>query len=143
MEHRSITLLKHRIGVEHPVLILRHELGEFINNRKRIRSIPIVLHQKLLTKMQPATPAIEAPESTIETYDRNRHKTDEHYVLVQDRAGLDALVDALASVPLFSFDTETTGLDKIDARPIGMSFGLAPGKAFYVPLLDRDRKSVV
>lgn len=100
------------------------------------------LHQKLLTKMQPATPAAETPDSTVESYEKNRHKADEHYVLVQDQAGLEALADALASVPLFSFDTETTGLDKIDARPIGMSFGLAPGKAFYVPLLDRDLRGL-
>ncbi len=40
----------------------------------------------------------------------------------------------LAVAPLFSFDTETTGLDYMSAEIVGVSFSITPGEAAYVPL---------
>lgn len=108
-----------------------------------------VLHQKLQAVQPvqaelPFKPAAKsaAPASvsdpTTENYDNNSHKGDESYIVVQDRHALDSLVDALMSVTEAALNTETTGLDKIDDRPIGISFAVSPGKAFYVPLLQRD-----
>ncbi|MBI2960952.1 MAG: DNA polymerase I [Betaproteobacteria bacterium] len=40
----------------------------------------------------------------------------------------------LAGAPLASIDTETSSLDPMAARLVGMSFSIAPGEAAYVPL---------
>ena len=55
----------------------------------------------------------------------------------------------LEQAELFAFDTETTSLDYMQARIVGVSFAVQPGRAAYVPLshdymgapaqLDRDR----
>ncbi|MGL4795429.1 MAG: DNA polymerase I, partial [Aeromonas jandaei] len=39
----------------------------------------------------------------------------------------------LQAAPLFAFDTETTSLDYMEARVVGVSFAIEPGKAAYVP----------
>jgi DNA polymerase-1 len=58
------------------------------------------------------------------------------YTCVLSRAQLSALVERIASphTGVFAFDTETTGLDFIEHRPIGCSFCFAEGQAYYLPL---------
>jgi DNA polymerase-1 len=57
-----------------------------------------------------------------------------HYATVVTDADLDAWLARLGSAPLFAFDTETTGLDYMNAQIVGVSFAVAPGEAAYVPL---------
>jgi|GEM_PF-397 len=54
--------------------------------------------------------------------------------IVRDRAGLDALVAALAAAPIIAFDTETTATDPLDAALVGLSFAVAEGAGWYVPV---------
>ncbi len=42
-------------------------------------------------------------------------------------------LDKLQAAELFAFDTETTGLDYMASRIVGVSFAVAPGEAAYVP----------
>jgi len=70
------------------------------------------------------------------------------YETVLDRKAFDAWLKALEKADLFAFDTETTALEYMRARIVGVSFAVEPGKAAYVPLahdydgapaqLDRD-----
>ncbi len=60
--------------------------------------------------------------------------TDARYETVLDEASLDAWLQRLADAALFSFDTETTSLDYMQARVVGVSFALQAGEAAYVPL---------
>ncbi len=70
------------------------------------------------------------------------------YEIVTDQAALDEWLVRLQGAELFAFDTETTSLDYMAARIVGVSFALEPGRAAYVPLahdypgapdqLDRD-----
>lgn len=57
------------------------------------------------------------------------------YSLVDTEEKITALIERLASVDKFSFDTETTGLDFNDAEIVGMSFSLEKHKGYYIPLL--------
>jgi DNA polymerase-1 len=66
----------------------------------------------------------EAPESAPQS--RN-------YELVLTEAGLDDWLLKLSSADLFSFDTETTSLDYMEAELVGVSFAVAAGEAAYVP----------
>ena len=56
------------------------------------------------------------------------------YEILFDPAGLDAWLARLEAAELFAFDTETTSLDYIQARIVGLSFAVAAGAAAYVPL---------
>jgi DNA polymerase I len=67
-----------------------------------------------------AGPPAEAPARSYET------------ILTQER--LDAWLDRLRAAPLVALDTETTSLDAMTARIVGVSFAVTPGEAAYVPL---------
>jgi DNA polymerase-1 len=57
---------------------------------------------------------------------------DYHKIVSQD--ALDAWLAKLAAAPLISFHTETSSLDYMQARIVGLSFAVAPGEAAYLPL---------
>lgn len=68
------------------------------------------------------------------------------YQLVQDDKSFDELFTCLQNAEMFCFDTETTGLDCIADKPIGLSFSVSESsssqgseaeglnKTFYIPL---------
>ncbi|MGR1200705.1 DNA polymerase I [Aeromonas hydrophila] len=64
-----------------------------------------------------------APVAAIET----------DYRCILDEAEFDEWLARLQAAPLFAFDTETTSLDYMEARVVGVSFAIEPGKAAYVP----------
>jgi len=55
------------------------------------------------------------------------------YRCILDEAEFDGWLEQLKVAPLFAFDTETTSLDYMEARVVGVSFAVEPGKAAYVP----------
>lgn len=71
------------------------------------------------------------------------------YRLITDEAEFERWLDLLNRQPLLVLDTETTSLDYLRARIVGLSFATAPGQAIYLPLahdypgvpdqLDRER----
>jgi DNA polymerase I len=79
-----------------------------------------------------------APVEAIET----------DYEIITDQARLEHWLEQLAAAEVFAFDTETTSLDYMEARIVGVSFAVEAGTAAYVPLahdylgapaqLDRD-----
>ncbi|WP_429097308.1 DNA polymerase I [Aeromonas media] len=64
-----------------------------------------------------------APVAAIET----------DYRCILEEAEFDDWLAQLQAAPLFAFDTETTSLDYMEARVVGVSFAIEPGKAAYVP----------
>jgi DNA polymerase-1 len=56
------------------------------------------------------------------------------YETVLTRPHLDDWLQRLGQAGQFAFDTETTSLDYMQARIVGVSFALRPGEAAYVPL---------
>lgn len=60
-------------------------------------------------------------------------ETDYHTILTQSE--LDDWLAHLKQAERFAFDTETTSLNYMEARIVGVSFAAEPGKAAYVPLL--------
>jgi len=55
------------------------------------------------------------------------------YETVLDLDRLDAWLERLRQAELFAFDTETTSLDYMQARLVGVSFAVVEGEAAYVP----------
>jgi DNA polymerase-1 len=63
-----------------------------------------------------------------------------HRYRIADNASLRSeLITLLMKAPVFCFDTETTGLDAMEAELVGMSFSVEPHDAWYVPVPE-DRK---
>ena len=56
------------------------------------------------------------------------------YELVTTQAQLDGWLRQLETAPLIAFDTETTGLDAMQADIVGLSLAVQPGQACYIPL---------
>jgi len=75
---------------------------------------------------QDGAPETAAPAATQSTRDA--------YETVLTRASLERWLAKLRSASLIAFDTETTSLDYMDARIVGVSFCVEPGSAAYVPL---------
>ena len=65
------------------------------------------------------------PEQKKETYD---------YRLVTTREELDALVALLRSAGQFAIDTETTSVDPMRAKLVGISASVAANTGFYIPV---------
>ena len=60
-----------------------------------------------------------------------------HYETILDWTQFDAWLKKIEAAALTSFDTETTGLDPMRARLVGLSFAVAPGDAAYLPVAHR------
>jgi DNA polymerase-1 len=65
-----------------------------------------------------------------------------NYVLVNDEAAMNELVIALRKAGRFAFDTETTGLNAMEASLVGMSFSTEPGTGSYVPVHGRSWEAI-
>ena len=67
------------------------------------------------------------------------------YEIVQTKSDIKKLVSALKKEKEICFDTETTGLDVLDAEMVGMSFSVKPHHGWYVvvPEDQNEAKSIV
>jgi hypothetical protein len=59
------------------------------------------------------------------------------YRLCLSAEEIDEALGELQQAPVFSFDTETTGLNVAESVPIGVSFSAGPDRCFYIPVHDR------
>ncbi len=67
------------------------------------------------------------------TAEQNQKKHDAYETILTE-AQLDTWMTALSKADLFAVDTETTSLDYMEARIVGLSFAIQPSKAMYIPL---------
>jgi len=56
------------------------------------------------------------------------------YEIVLEESALARWCERLAAAEIFALDTETTSLDYLQARLVGLSFCIEPGEAAYLPL---------
>jgi len=82
------------------------------------------------------TPSADAPRGTSEqaALYSSSASVNHTYILVNDSTKREELASKLAQVPLFCFDTETTGLDPFADELIGISFSITLHEAYYVPV---------
>jgi DNA polymerase-1 len=84
----------------------------------------------------PLPPAGEGPGERVGVMaPPGAHRTG--YETILDWETFDAWLKKLDAAPLAAFDTETTSLDPMQARLVGMSFAVADGEAAYLPLAHR------
>jgi DNA polymerase-1 len=73
-------------------------------------------------------PPVAAPAGTLRAPDRR------HYAMITDWTTFEQWLQRLQTAELLAFDTETTSLDYMQARIVGVSFCVEPGHGAYVPL---------
>ena len=83
-------------------------------------------------EMPAQTPAPVMTQPSLDLAEDSQQSTP--YELVLDQAAFDAWLERLQAAELISFDTETTSLNYLDARIVGVSFSVSPREAAYVPL---------
>jgi len=109
-------------------------------NREKLAELFYELEFKSLIKKLGLTSAVrEVEEEKIEEQKKpvkySSIKTEPHqYHIIKSIDELKDLVDKLKSADLVSFDTESTGIEPLNADLIGISFAVKPGEAFYVPV---------
>lgn len=69
--------------------------------------------------------------SIMDSYVANRSR---HYETITSEVQLQSWLEKLTSAPLMCFDTETTSLEPMQAKIVGVSFSVEAGSAAYVPL---------
>lgn len=72
-----------------------------------------------------------ALDSTVSSVER---VIEQHYDTIITEEKWQLWLDKLTTAELFAFDTETTSLDYLDARIVGVSFAVKVGEAAYLPL---------
>ena len=71
----------------------------------------------------------EEPRQQIE----NPKKLNANYEMINSEKELDKIIKLASKSKIIAIDTETTGLDYMDADLVGVSLSYEPGKAFYIP----------
>jgi DNA polymerase-1 len=79
-------------------------------------------------------------ESKQSTEDQLSKKYD--FVCVSDEQSLQELCEQIQKAGSFAIDTETDGLDPMQAKLIGVSVAIKEGKAFYIPLAHETGEQV-
>ncbi|SNY49276.1 DNA polymerase I [Arsukibacterium tuosuense] len=110
----------------------RQQLAELYRHCEFKRWLAEILQDKapeqLVTDDQQTASDTQQADAVPPTLDRSQYQT----ILSQDEFA--TLLSTIEKAELTAFDTETTSLDYMQAELVGMSFAVAPGQAWYLPL---------
>jgi len=76
-----------------------------------------------------ANDATEAASDTLPS----KPALESHYETILTEADFARWLEKISNAPLVAFDTETTGLNYMEARVVGVSFSVSAGEAAYLP----------
>lgn len=102
---------------------------EFKSWKRELDNMP---GQAVATAAQPTQSTPASVETKTDFHYQANTRRDYHTILNQD--DLDAWLQRLQQSSLFCFDTETTSLDPMTAKIVGVSFSVQSGEAAYLPL---------
>ncbi|MEO7254977.1 MAG: DNA polymerase I, partial [Casimicrobium sp.] len=117
------------------------ERFEFKGMANEVRQTPVILsnakdqvaHE---TAPHEQTTLLNKPDPSL-TLRMTAEKKPRQYKTILTEPDLDELITALNASPLTCFDTETTSLEPMLARIVGLSFAWTPFEAVYIPLAHR------
>ncbi|AOY00853.1 DNA polymerase I [Jeongeupia sp. USM3] len=93
----------------------------------------------LATQSSPATPGAEAAGTPAAQ--PAAPAVERHYEAILTDAQLDTWLAKLLAADVVAVDTETTSLDPMRAKIVGISFSVTPGEAAYLPLAHRGTEA--
>lgn len=83
----------------------------------------------------------DSEEPKPHSYYATLETTSHNYQIVQGELGVKLFLQNLNNQTSVCFDTETTGIDALNAELVGMSFAWEKGKAFYVPFPENQEEA--
>lgn len=103
------------------------KLLEFKTLIPKLRALAPVYH-----KEDQQLSLFEIPADTDSTFTENAYAPDFH--IVNSTFGLKNLVEKLTAASVIGIDTETTGIDAMSCRLVGISVSVKPGSGYYIPV---------
>jgi DNA polymerase-1 len=85
----------------------------------------------------------ESGEVQSNSFYATLENTEHFYQSIQGDFAVKLLLQNLMNQTSVCFDTETTGIDALNAELVGMSFSFEKGKAFYVPFPENQEEAQV
>ena len=86
----------------------------------------------------------DSTEPTAQSFYATLENTNHNYTIIQGELGTKLFLQNLMNQTSVCFDTETTGIDALNAELVGMSFSWQKGEAFYVPFSEnRDEAQLL
>lgn len=83
----------------------------------------------------------EESSETANSFYATLENTEHFYQIVQGDLPVKLLLQNLLNQTSVCFDTETTGIDALNAELVGMSFSYEKGKGFYVPVPENQEEA--
>lgn len=106
-----------------------------INKDKLIEVFKELEFKSLMSRLNDLGGKSNAFKEEENKFDRNKDKFD--YKLINSPKDFDKFLEELSKQKFFTFDTETTSTDTIQARLLGISFSWQKGVAYYVNFSDK------
>jgi DNA polymerase-1 len=86
----------------------------------------------------------DAEDSTVaHSHYATLENTSHNYTVVHGDLGTRLFLQTLMQQTSVCFDTETTGIDALNAELVGMSFSWAKGEAYYVPFSENQEEAQI
>ncbi len=129
---------------EEALLTLFNELEFRTMAQRMFNQKPVVLQTDLFGNVVGAPSAaqaavIKAAELPLTTISNQKV----NYTLVTQLDAIEKLANSLLLCKTFCFDTETTGLNTLTDKIIGISFAITKGEAYYVPINNEDCAAIL
>lgn len=104
---------------------LQEDLDDFLINDR---------NEKQLSKLTEEYELTNIAKSLSINKNKNLQSPKLIYKTIQNEKDFDHLINNLGKSKKFSFDTETTSLDYLEAKIVGVSFSMKPFEAYYIPI---------
>ena len=95
-----------------------------------ISATPLIMPKSSDDSFAPTSQSITATGTVVDY----NPVTSRNYATILNEADLDLWLNKISQAPLVCFDTETTSLDPMNAKIVGMSFSIEAGSGAYLPL---------
>jgi DNA polymerase-1 len=130
----SYQLATIKLDVELPVNVseivaTEPDFARLIELSSRLELKRLLAEAEQKSKVNPANNT----DSTVPS-DKITEEVEKNYQTILTLAELEQWIDKLKFSKLFSFDTETTSLNYMDAELVGVSFSVKEGEAAYLPV---------
>lgn len=126
---RQLATIKHDVALD----VTPQSLVVNSSDKQQLKSLYSELEFKTWLRE-----VLNSDNAKTEEVGGNSPETESDYVIIQDEKTFDAWLKKLKKARLFAFDTETTSLDYMQAKIVGVSFADKAGEAAYVPLMHED-----
>lgn len=130
IESKELELARQLVTIDCEVKLKTKKDGLKLQKPDLKKLMPVLKECEFTTWLKEFGDGTEATSKNEDASDAS----DMDYKCITSERDFRRLFSALRKADLIAFDTETTSLDYIDARIVGLSFSIKPKEAYYLPL---------